>query len=137
MHPVFTVIVSIGAVVSTVVLGIAAGTDERSFPFFVCWTGAPYLGYCGLAFARRAHRSAVFVATLLSGGLATSLYWSDIWPQVAAEARGEEVMNCAGPLMELGFPIVQWFLVVVLSVATMRRSAGASRESETEAPSRR
>lgn len=120
MHPLFTVIVSIGAVLSTVVLGIAAKTDERSFIFFVCWTGAPYLTYCGLAFARRAHRSAVFGATVVSGGLATLLYWSDIWPFVAAVSRGEEVMNCAGPLIEFGFPILQWFFAVALWMATRR-----------------
>jgi hypothetical protein len=126
MYPIYTVIVSIGAVLSTVVLCMVAGIDERSFVFFVCWTGAPYLGYCGLAFARRAHHFAVFVATILSGGFATLLYWSDIWPQVVAESRGEEVMNCAGPLIELGFPVVQWVLVVALFVATMRRPSTAT-----------
>jgi hypothetical protein len=121
MHPIYTVIVSIAAVLSTIVLCIGARVDEHSLPFFIGWTGAPYLGFCGLALARRAHGSGIFVATLLSGGLATLLYWSDIWPLAAAETRGEEILNCAGPLVELGFPVVQWFLVAVLFLATLRR----------------
>ena len=120
MYPVYTVIVSIVAVLSMVVLCNAAGLDENTSRFFLFWTGAPYLGFCGLAFVRAAHRPGIFIGTLLCGGLASLLYWSDIWPLVAAKARGEEVMNCAGPLLEFGVPIVQWLLVVVLFVATRR-----------------
>ncbi len=117
MHLVCTIIVSIVAVLSTVTLEIAAGADERSLRFFAFWTGAPYLGYCGLAAARPRRNVAILITTAISAAVATAVYWSDIWPLVAAQARGEEVMNCAGPLVELGFPIVQWLSVVVLWVA--------------------
>ena len=118
MRLVCIVIVSLAAVLATVTLEMAAEVDERSLRFFVCWTGAPYLGYCVLAATRRNDRIAILVGTVISAGAATALYWLDIWPQVAAKARGEEVMNCAGPLVELGFPILQWLSVGVLWGAT-------------------
>lgn len=116
MNPVFTVLVSVGAILFMAGLGILGGTDSPSLLFFVCWTGAPYLGYCALALARRAPRTAIFVNTLISAGLASIAYLSDSWPFILARARGEEMMNCAGPLIEFGVPLLQWVHVLFLFV---------------------
>lgn len=120
MHPIFTVAVSICAILSMISLCVAAEADNHSLLGFLCWTGSPYLGHCALAFARRLHRSAIFVATLISGFLASVIYWQEIWPMVAAKRRGVEVMNCGPPLVEFGCPLLQWIFVMFLFVITRR-----------------
>lgn len=121
MHPVYTFITCFAAVFAMVKLCLAAELDEHSFPFFVAWTSAPYLAYCGLAHSRRTRRddsTVVFIGTAISAGLATLLYGNDLWTVIDARSRGEELLNCAGPLVELGFPLVQWFVAGALCLAT-------------------
>jgi hypothetical protein len=117
MHPIFTVLVSIGAVLSTAAMGIAASVNEDDFWFLIFWTGAPYLGHCGLATSRRAHGTTVFAWTIISGGLATLFYWANFRPMIDVRQQGGMPMNCAGPLIEAGVPLIQWFLVMVLFLA--------------------
>lgn len=123
MDAALTVCVSLGAILTTYALCVGAGTDEHSTRFFLFWTGAPYLGYCGLAFARRRTGGAapVFVTTALSAGLASLLYVADLVPYIQARSKGEDEMNCAGPLLQLGFPILQWVLVGLLWLVTLPR----------------
>jgi hypothetical protein len=89
----------------------------------VFWTGAPYPGYCWLAFervrSRRAHL--VFAGTAVSAALATVMYLADLMPFVKAQSTGEEVMNCAGPLIEFGLPILQWLFLGFLCVVSSPR----------------
>ncbi len=83
MRPAFTLLVSIACILALLGLSIAAGADERTTFAFVCWGGAPYLGSISLAYARRWRPDAcfaVFVGTVLSGGLATFLYGQDLGP---------------------------------------------------------
>jgi hypothetical protein len=119
MRPAFTILISTGAVAAMAALCIAAGTDQLTTQVFVSWTGAPYLGYCGLAVTRRTARAAasVFAASTCSAVLATTLYWSDLRPFIVA-SPGEEPMNCAGPLVELMVPLAQWLSVGILWAAT-------------------
>jgi hypothetical protein len=124
MYTALTACASLGAILTMFALCVAGGTDERSTQFFVCWTGTPYLGYCGLAFARRRRSGAsrlVFVGSALSAGLAVLLYTADLLPYIEARSKGEVVMNCAGPLIELGFPVVQWVFVGLLWLVTLPR----------------
>ena len=91
-------------------LCVAAGMDARSIHFIVCWTSAPYIGLCILAFSRhrRLGSGLVFAGTAISAGLAVVVYANDMLPFIRARYTGDIVMNCGGPLIEFGFPIVQW-----------------------------
>jgi hypothetical protein len=55
----------------------------------------------------------------VSAGLAVLVYTSDILPFVRARDTGEELMNCGGPLIEFGFPILQWLGVGLLWLACL------------------
>jgi hypothetical protein len=115
-----TMLVGVAATVASVGLAFAIGADANSFPFLVFWTGAPYLGYCGLALLRGRRREAsvaICFATAFSGGLATLIYWSSNWEFIQARSRGEGPLDCGGPLVELGFPLIQWVSVGVLWIA--------------------
>jgi hypothetical protein len=129
LYPALSIIASVGAFVVMRLLCIAAELDEHTTSAFLFWTGVPYLGYSLLALSRRDRPGAsavVFASTIISAGAASALYWADLSPSIGARARGEEVMNCGGPLVEFGFPLLQWISVVVLAVATSRRQATAS-----------
>ena len=129
LYPVLSIIASVGAVLAMRSLCIAAELDEHTTPAFLFWTGVPYLGYSLLALSRRDRPGAsgvVFATTMISAGAATALYWSDLSPSIGARARGEEVMNCGGPLVEFGFPLLQWISVVILAVVTSKRQSAAS-----------
>jgi hypothetical protein len=126
MHLLLSVLVSAVAILTHYLLYAYAGfaKDWSSTQSYLLWTGTPYLAYCGLtsARARTGDAGPVFVTTALSAGLATFAYAADMMPYIHARSRGEELMNCAGPLVQLGVPILQWVLVGWLGFATEPRS---------------
>jgi hypothetical protein len=121
MYTAMTVAASLAAIGAMLALCVASGMDARSINFFVCWTSAPYLGYCILAFwrHRRVGSGLVFAGTALSAGLAVIAYASDILPSIRARYTGDVVMNCGGPLIEFGVPILQWLGVGLLWLACL------------------
>jgi hypothetical protein len=121
MFTALTVCASLAAIGTMITLCAAAGMDARSVNFFVWWSSAPYLGYCILAFwrHRRVGSGLVFTGTALSAVLAVFAYESDILPFIRARYTGDELMNCGGPLIEFGVPILQWLGVGLLWLACL------------------
>jgi hypothetical protein len=121
MYTALSVCASLIAIVTMLALCVAAGFDAQTIHFFVCWTSAPYIGHWILAYWRhqRSGSGFVFAGTALSAGLAVVVYANDILPFVRARSTGDIVMNCGGPLIELGFPLLQWLGVGLLWLACL------------------
>jgi hypothetical protein len=121
MYTALSVCASLIAIITMLSLCVAAGFDAQTINFFVCWTSAPYIGHCILAYwrHRRSGSGLVFAGTVLSAGSAVVVYANDILPFVRARYTSDIVMNCGGPLIEFGFPILQWLGVGLLWLACL------------------
>jgi len=96
------------------------------FEIICFWTGLPYLAHCALSIGVSGYQAAsraVVIGTVVSTCAADYMYFRDVWPFIDARSSGTHLMNCAGPLVELGVPILQWIFVGFLwSIAMLIRS---------------
>lgn len=135
MEPAFTILASLACVVTTIGLCVAAGVDGPSTRAMAWWSGLPYLGFCTLAFVHRGSREAarrVLVATAVVGGLATFLYARDLWPFIEAGPDRDQIMDCGGPLVEFGVPVVQWLFIGVFALSLRSRRWPGPRDTVFE-----
>ena len=135
MKTVLSVVTSLSCALATVHLYGLSGMDSHSLMFLGGWAVAPYPAHCVLAFAARRRPEAsvaILVGTIASGGVAILLFLNDLQPWIDARSRGvEPPMNCGGPLVEFGLPVVQWIFLGVLGwVAMTSRPADQSQPGE-------
>lgn len=112
-------IAAITVAVLIVTCVIFAAVDSP--PLLTLWVTAPYLGNFALARACRRHLAAsilVFFGSVFLAGFATNrwyYYCEDLHHiQHIVRAGGRPPMNCAGPIVEVGFPLMQWIAVALL-----------------------
>src|SRR5262245_55103256 len=118
---------SVSAILANAYLFFAAAPDAGSARFFTFWAASPYLAHCGLAWMLRRHLAASrlgWAGTVAAGLFTLGVFYSDLQPIIAARAEGTRPpMNCAGPLLELGLPVLQWLFVGLLGgVASLTES---------------
>jgi hypothetical protein len=86
--------------------------------FFTLWAAVPFVGHGLLAHAMRRSITAstiVLLGTILVGLFTFALFYEDKSMYISARYQGRPPpMNCAGPVRDIGLPILQCVFVVFL-----------------------
>jgi hypothetical protein len=94
---------------------------------FIAWTVSPYAALLVVTLRWLRSTTASIVVTLGAIAIAAfglTLLYGAAWPYLEARWQGTRgPLNCGGPVIELGVPLVQWIAVVVLALLARVTSA--------------